>query len=226
MKQVLFVISLSFGMSSLIFVFSPSRVMAQGSASDVRRDKNKPTVFLSFERFGVYQSPCGEAKDPGIWLRLRNNSSWAIFVTGFPVSENGSNSADFKLSDEISVKGVKDSTEMRLRYDFEGVSITATKVDVGRVQLGVPIDVQLPQTSKFCSEKWMTGEVGRNRGSWIPPGSSILFSVPKDGFSTKLRVSIQFNYEWESTEGNVRDFEPHHLAYFYGIDLPSNSNPE
>lgn len=188
--------------------------------------KDKPTVYLNFERFGEYQSPCGEEKSPGIWLRLNNNTGWAIYIEGSPVKENSEDIIPVKLNDNSQCRGVKNNTEMRMRYDFEAVRITETKNVNGTTYLFSPVEVPLPEQSKYCSQKWMGGEVGRDQGFWIAPGNSILFSIPKSLLTNKLRVNVQYNYEWEATDGQIRDFEPHHLVYFYGSNLPPSSNTQ
>lgn len=212
-----------------IILLSSVRVSSQKKADleearscEITLNKNRPTIYLAFERYGNYESPCGERIRPGIWLKLSNNTGWAIYIDGFPVRDYPSNITTITLKNDIQVRGVRDGTEMRLLYDLEGVSMTRTKVEQGRVLLATPVEIELPKQSKYCSQKWMGGEVGRNRGFWIASGNSILFSVPKDFLTERLRVNIQYNYEWESADGQIKDFEPHHLAFFYGSNLPKS----
>lgn len=189
--------------------------LAQVPVKDITVKSGKRSVYLSFERLGDYEAPCGEEKRPGVWLRLNNNTKWAIFVEGRPAKETSKMIISFNLADGNPVRGVSDSTEMLLLFDIEAVSQSRRMI---------PIEVPIPKQSPFCSYKWSLAEVRPNRGFWIAPGKSVLFSVPKDFLTDVLRINTQYNYEWESEGGQIKSFEPHHLVYFYGEDLPKNSN--
>jgi len=180
--------------------------------------RTKPSIFLSFERNGLYESPCGEERVAGIWLRLSNNTLRAIYIDGSPVSKDGRDNISIKLSDGNEVRGVKADTEMRVRYDYETVGASTTRVKGNNVELLSPITLPLPRQNKHCSQKWMG--IGNN-GYWLASGSSILFSIPEGALNEKLKISVQYVYEWETTSGRLSNFEPQHFVYFYGVDLPS-----
>jgi hypothetical protein len=49
--------------------------------------------------------------------------------------------------------------------------------------------------------------------SWLPPGGSVIFSVPREHLAERLAISIAYNYEWEYGERIFRSDEPQHRAY-------------
>src|SRR4051794_36828663 len=47
---------------------------------DVRISKKHPTVYITFERVGKREPRRLNESDSGVWLRLHNNTRWAIDV--------------------------------------------------------------------------------------------------------------------------------------------------
>jgi hypothetical protein len=64
-----------------------------------------------------------------------------------------------------------------------------------------------------------TGDVFSS--SWLPSGSSVIFSVPREHLSKGLAIFVRFNYEWEYGSRTFRSDEPEHRAYFRSFDLPN-----
>lgn len=59
------------------------RVARKGA--DMRLVKDKPSVYISFERFGEREPlEPGESRE-GLWLRFHNNTKWPIFLRAFGV---------------------------------------------------------------------------------------------------------------------------------------------
>jgi len=48
--------------------------------SGVRVQKNKPTVYIEFERFGDRKPLYERQSNKGIWLRLHNNTKWPLVL--------------------------------------------------------------------------------------------------------------------------------------------------
>jgi hypothetical protein len=205
----------------IIFLLS---IVCNAQQKDFVIDKTKPSVYLSFERFGTYQSPCNEPESSGIWLRLNNNTRSTIFVDGVPVKEKSTDIISLKLSDNSEVRGFKNGTEIRLRYDWEAVLVAGPKIGKdGGIMFDIPVEVPLPKQLIYCSQKWM----GSERGFGIAPGNSVLFSVPKDPLTYYIKVNVQYSYEWEGDGRFIKNFEPYHLIYFYGSQLStSNESPK
>ena len=77
--------------------------------SDVRIDLNQPSVYLAFERLGPSDL---------VWLRLRNNSHWAI---SFRTENQGAILAPLGLSDGHIVNGLADGLEVRPEYVIQNL---------------------------------------------------------------------------------------------------------
>jgi hypothetical protein len=81
------------------------------------------------------------------------------------------------------------------------------------------------EAKKRKSTKDSERQVGYDQGdvfssAWLPPGSSIIFSVPREHLSPDLMIFIRFNYEWEYGERTFGSDEPEHRVYFRASDLP------
>jgi hypothetical protein len=59
--------------------------------SAVRLQKNKPTVYIEFERSGNRAPLFASESNKGIWLRLHNNTKWSIVLdmNGVPSEDYG-----------------------------------------------------------------------------------------------------------------------------------------
>jgi hypothetical protein len=80
---------------------------------------------------------------------------------------------------------------------------------------GSPIEVQQPPVG------YGTGDLFSN--SWLPAGSSVIFSVPREHLAKHLAIYIPYNYEWEYGERAFRSDEPQHRVYFRASNLPENT---
>lgn len=190
------------------------------NSTDVRISKDKPVVYLTYDHLGENASFCNEKKTQGIWLRLHNNSKWAINIIANTVEEDSIEST--YLTDKTSVLILKDNVAVTTCYEVEAIPTTTTKVrGDGGISLNVPIKVKLPQTKLYCSCSWRTGS-SRSEGVWVLPGRSVTFSVPREALNKNLKIYTLFNYEWEQENGSFRDYEPIHKVYFYSYDLPKN----
>lgn len=175
-------------------------------------DKSKPSVYLTFERLGGEKPmvKSKEDKSERISLRLHNNTSLPIAV-----GANGNFTNDtllpITLSDGGKGDALPDSAEVEVCYEAEAMpQMTAEEF----------FKIQVPnQVPSYYSCKWTAKR--RARGDiWIPAGSSIIFSVPKEFLAKNLKVYTVFNYEWESDKGQMNANEPVHQVYFYSTDLP------
>jgi hypothetical protein len=174
--------------------------------------KDKPGVYLSFERAGERKSLYAGETSQGIWLRLHNNTKWAInFCT--PGLYIPPKVAPFALLDGRGVLALLEGVEISVCHGVERVSLyewVNTKAGVSRTE-----------KRATCSES----EVGYDKGdlnamAWLPPGKSVVFSVPREHLCSDFAVFIRFNYEWEYGERTFRSNETEHRAYFRGLDLP------
>ncbi|MEP7272215.1 MAG: hypothetical protein ABI882_11990 [Acidobacteriota bacterium] len=190
---------------------------------DLRISKDKPTVYITFEhagpREGVYASESGQ----GIWLRLHNNTKWAISFSTLSLYI-GEKIAPLRLGDGRNVLGLREGVEISPchgvevvdRYEFER---TVRKTDKGETQIDLRIDenAQVPNPP-----------VGYNIGghiiatSWLASGRSIIFSVPREHLAKRLAIYLSFMYEWQTAERANGSIEPQIRVYFRAADLPKS----
>ncbi|GIU83221.1 MAG: hypothetical protein KatS3mg006_2285 [Pyrinomonadaceae bacterium] len=50
---------------------------------DVRLDPKKPSVFITFERFGERTPLRQDENNEGVWLRIHNNTKWKIYLKAY-----------------------------------------------------------------------------------------------------------------------------------------------
>lgn len=56
--------------------------------------------------------------------------------------------------------------------------------------------------------------------SWLPPGRSLLFSVPRKALTKGRVVEVAYAYEWESGQRFSFNVEPLHHVEFWAYRLP------
>jgi hypothetical protein len=192
----------------------PSQAPKQCPARpDIVVAKDKPTVYLTFERIGEYKSLPGRlaAIDPsdreklkaesskGIWLRLHNNTRWAISLPTNSLYVGGKQTTPLRLCDGNGALGLRDEIEVDARYE---VDVLPGREGVNKPRIANRIDV-------FSN-------------SWLGPNSSVVFVVPRGYLKDPLAIYLPFHYEWEIVKGGVGSMEPEHRAYFYSWNLPED----
>lgn len=128
----------------------------------------------------------------GVWLRLHNNASTALFV---PV---------FSVPVALGQVGMfYDIVPASRRDDYRDISHPAPELRV----TGMPAGYKLGHTSS---------------AHLLRPGRSVLFSVPREHLPEGVALQIAFNYEWalEGEMEFVRIGEPQHYVLFYSESLP------
>jgi hypothetical protein len=169
-------------------------------------DAKLPSVYLRYERQGNRTPVYANESQEGVWLRLHNNTSGAISLCtqGLYV---GPKTAPLKLSNGSTVLGLKDGVEAAVCYDVEEKEGKPSAPSGGAIIIDEPRFYHVTNLG-------MHGDVSAI--SWIPSGSSIVFSLPKEHLAGENRIRIAFNYEWEPD----LQTEVFHTIYFYGSALP------
>lgn len=148
-------------LAAIFLMASTTAICFAQTQTAVLIDTNKPHLYLAFERL----------ENDLVWLRLQNNSRWAINVE----TENpGSALMRLQLTDGRMVNALADRAIVSPDY------FIAQPDSVGAAQYS-------------CTSS----------SSWIPPSSSILFTVPLKDFRLASQLSIRFSYEWETGLGAV-----------------------
>lgn len=193
-------------------VFSQENTKVE-STKKYQVDKSKPSVYLTFEKFGGKKpiAKSNEDNSERISLRLHNNTPFPIAVdANFYVSEV--KTFPIILSDGGKVEALPNGAEVDVCHESEAMGqMTAEEF------LKIQVPKQIPS--------YYNCRLGTQRGGrgdfWIQPGNSIIFSVPREFLAKNLKIYTLFNYEWESDKGQMNADEPHHRVYFYSTDLPN-----
>ena len=178
----------------------------------VSLNNDKPTVYLTFEREGNREPVHASESNRGIWLRLHNNTKWAInFCTlslYIPPKVK-----PIPLADGRSVLGLNDSVVVSMCHGVEELKRQEREL------------VRAGETKTKPSSRKSQLQVGYDTGdvfssAWLPSGGSVVFSVPHEHLSKDLMIFLRFNYEWEYGDRTLRSGEPEHRVYFRAADLP------
>lgn len=176
----------------------------QVSSSGIR-DSSRPSVYLTFERKGKLDKSSKAEASERIWLRLHNNTGWAILVYTQDYYEK-SMFAPLRICG-VASEGLRDGMEVGPLYSIEaaGEKAVVPKIDWGHMILDPSI--------------------------WLPSGQSLIFSVPTEHLGKHLRVSVSFSYEWEwkrLSDGrlDLAFKEPFHRAWFESRELPAALRPK
>ena len=169
----------------------------QGQAGCAYLDKEKPSLFISYERELTEKSNKGR---PVGWvlLRLHNNSSCSIIV------ETGDMSGDETLFKK----------EVRKMPNGEvGTAYIPDPPEGAR--LSICYDIQSSKTAAPKPANYLKyGDIAYTYT--VPPGRSVTFVVDPKYFKKRYIISIPYSYSWEEiTERNVWGSILHRVLYFY-----------
>ena len=173
------------------FSFGQSKPPAQGW----------PIIYISFERFGKAIDPLTEhmaeagesakSKENGkdVWLRLHNNSKFAISLSTDSLYL-GKRVSLYQYTDGSKGLSLIDGAEVSLQYRIEEKD--------GRA---------VPYGSDVSSR------------SWLAPGRSVLFSVSRDHLLNGRMIYVAFHYDWEKGDVYSNNLAPVHRSEYYGYRL-------
>ena len=202
MRNLLLALLVLCSLTSVVF---PQQEKSPATGSGAPASKDYPIVYITFERFGKAINPLdtrmaetGEASKPkekgeDIWLRLHNNSRWAI---GFATDSMylGKRVSLYRSPEGVGVLGLNDGMEVSIQYQIE-------EEDGRRVPYGSDMSF----------------------ASWLPPGRSVLFSVRRDHLSTGRSIFITFTYEWGKGQVYSNNLAPVHRSQYWGYRLQEDA---
>lgn len=186
----------------LLFVGFPSLgyVRAQRNAPNkasnaVRLTKGKPSVYITFERRGKRAPLESGESNEGVWLRLHNNTRWEISFCAFGVPEVYGEAGVYYEVEKIPFQESGGSYAQTMQGD----------TPARRENIEPPIGYRKGHVCHVYK---------------LPPGKSIVFSVPREHLAENLAIKVAFNYGWEESEDIISGLEPQHSVYFYATSLP------
>jgi hypothetical protein len=198
-----------FILCSLATVGLPQQEKTPPIDSDVRISKAQPTVYITFVRLGKRKPEHTDESNEGVWLSLHNNTKWSLVLHAY-----GAGGYTFARGDE---------EEVGMFYGIEEVSEPKGLAVFTRSQKDKPPETAEQDGERDCSPLY---------DNWchvcstiiLPPGKSLLFSLPRESLCEKHKIYLVYNYEWEKREGYAgMDAEPQHRVYFYGRDIPKGT---
>ena len=181
--------------------------------TNVRIQKDKPTVYITFERTGVRAPLRAYESNEGIWMRLHNNTRWDINFAAFGVPrENGDIGMFYEV--EAVPQQIKSSEESKLPPLISPPSAPKMSVTENlKHEVSKSLDTQEKQIP--------TGY--RIRHSYSPfilaSGKSIVFSIPSEHLTDGLALRVGFYYEWQDQDDVLTGREPQSYAYFYSSTI-------
>ncbi len=198
MKKIVLILSFLFTFSTFAF---PQQKGVCENTKDYRLDKNNPTVYLTFERFGKAkddwkQSKLGEWSDKSkiekgndVWLRLHNNSCWDISFQTDSLYISKIASLDDPNKPKIVFGALEDGAITNIQYRIE---------EQNRKQVLYGSDM--------------------SSLSALASGKSVLFCVFREHLSNSRSIYVDFNYEWEKDNWS-NNLAPLHRSFFWGYRL-------
>jgi hypothetical protein len=205
-------------------------VLSCGANADILLLKDKPTIYITFERAGMVKpAPVrlaatdnlqeiadghSDENSQVVWLRLHNNTRWAI---NFPTDSLyiGTNITPTRLCNGRPALGLRSGIEVNARYKMEVVdNAAAAQTTESGIAINNPTGILKPPVLNR-SDVFST--------SWLPAGGSVIFSVPREHLTRQYSIYIPYKYEWEFGEPSVKSDEPQHRVYFHTHNLSENS---
>jgi len=159
------------------------------SSKIVKVDDGKPTVYLAVDRNDKER----------LWLRLKNNTAWAIAVRTYSFYFNRKQATSLAIGSSVFILP-SDQNIDSLHYYVEKELRTRSRTN--------PPDLGYPDSFSI---------------SWIPAQGSILFAVPVKHLAPGLMVYVPFQYEWELNTQMIFNKEPEHRVYVRGVDLSQHA---
>ena len=156
-------------------------------------EKNKPSVYIEFEKFGKTQPLFENESNERLWLKLHNNSVWEISFCSFSVG--------------------KSYGDIGIVHEVKKVSIP-----IGRVGRGITPDLRNNMNQEEKTPKGYSAGDTCSPFS-LASGQSVSFSIPKNHISEKFFIDIEFWYDWENRYNELGTF-PHSFVSFENSRLP------
>jgi hypothetical protein len=212
------------GFLLLLSVAQSGATVAQNSPAPTRvpPSRSKPSVYVSFLRFGKREPVYTGESNERVWLSLHNNTRWTLVLDA-----RGAGGQSFSRGDEkeiglfVSVEEVPKSNEFRVSSVSEYRSAPLAPGLQENTGLSQPPTSVVVEEEKNCSAPYIDScHVCSNIK--LAPGKSLVFSVPRETLCKNLKIYIVYNYDWEGREGFMGE-EPEHRVYFYGSSLPKPS---
>lgn len=185
------------GLLALLVCLSSASGLQQSSQDGGRSmlfRKDRPSVYVEFERSGKAPPLFEAEKEDRIWLRLQNNTKWTMEFCSFSVkSQYGGTGVVYEVKRHGSPVGDEEGTTLQRDRNQQG----QTKTPQGY------------STGDTCTAYHLAS------------GKSVVFSVPREHLRKNLYLEIEFWPEWENRDNELGSF-PQSYVSFSNQELPTN----
>lgn len=168
--------------------------------NEMRPVADKPTVYITFERAGRREPLKNSESNKGIWLRLHNNSRWAIFFSTFGVPDALGEAGIFY---EVEAMG-----RPEVYRDASDTSRAEEPQEQDKATMELPIGYRVSHL--YSTTRLLSGE-------------SIVFSVPREHLAKRLAIRVAFYYEWQDEDEVFAGREPQSYVHFFSSRLPQKN---
>jgi hypothetical protein len=206
--HVIFLLLVAVSLSTVVFA---QRTKTRRINKSVRVLKDKPTVYITFENFGERESDEPGESDKIVYLRLHNNTRWSLVLQAHGASGKSLTTGKeeevgmFYGVEEVQKSSFGDIPDIPSRSRMES-QLTDEEIKASQEASKYEYcDVPPSSFCHFCSV------------IQLPPGKSLLFSLPRETLCGNLITYISYQYDWENDWGFGS--EPEHRVYFYGSEL-------
>jgi hypothetical protein len=159
--------------------------------------KDRPSVYIEFERSGKAPPLFEREKEERIWLKLHNNTQWAIEFCSFSVKDQYGG-----VSIVYEVK--------RYRTSFGRIEGSSSR--------GALPKERNQQESVRTPQGYSTADVCTPYS--LDSGKSVIFSIPREHLRKNIYIVFEYWPEWENRENELGTF-PQYYVSFGNQGLPS-----
>jgi hypothetical protein len=145
--------------------------------------KDRPSVYIEFERSGKALPLFEREKEERIWLRLYNNTQWAI------------NFCSFSVKNQYGGTGIVYEVK-RSRTSFGRIKGSSNK--------GALPEERNQQESVRIPQGYSTADVCTPYS--LDSGKSVTFSIPREHLGKSLYIEFEFWPEWENRDNELGNF--------------------
>ncbi|MBX3278327.1 MAG: hypothetical protein KF868_10025 [Acidobacteria bacterium] len=177
---------------------SGSQQSSQNKSCSILIRKDRPSLYIEFERSGKAPPLFEGEKEERIWLRLYNNTQWVIEFCSFSVKDH--------------YGGIGIVHEVRRYQTSFGRIDGSTETAPLPKERNQEEPVRTPQgysTSDTCTPYSL--------GS----GKSVIFSIPREHLGKNLHIVFEYWPEWENRDNELANSPQYYLTFSNQI-LPSS----
>ena len=169
----------------------------QNKGSSILIRKDRPSVYIEFERSGKAPPLFEGEKEERIWLRLHNNTQWAIEF------------CSFSLKDEYGDVGIV--------YEVKRSRTPIGMIEVSSNQDALPEERNQQEPAR-TPQGYSTADTCTPYS--LDSGKFVVFSIPREHLGKNLYIEFEYWPEWENRDNELGNF-PKYSVSFSNLELPS-----